>query len=207
MRDAEAELAAATVFVTGANRWERLAAWPPDTSRLTLFPAAGGRLTDTAEPSMIALRLDPADPTPSVGGRVFVWEPDLVPGPFDQATRDARADVAVFTSEPLPQALTVAGPVTLTVATGAEPPEGMVFATLSDCGPGAPVWNVADGAAAVSGPVTTVDLGHAAHTFGAGHRVRLSISFGAFPRFRWRPGSGLREISLGASTRLEMQVL
>ncbi len=192
------------MFVTGANRWERLAAWPPQTRRLDLFPAAGGRLSDTAEPSLIDVGLDAEDPTPAVGGRVFPWEPDLVPGPFDQATRDARRDVAAFTSEPLPAAVTVAGPVTLTVAAVAEPPEGMVFATLSDIGPDASVWNVADGGAAVADPLTVVDLGHAAHEFGLSHRVRLSLSFGSFPRFRWRPGSGRRQIVLGAGTRLEM---
>ena len=207
LRDDDTERAGATVFVTGANRWESFAAWPPPTTPSALFPAAGGQLCDAAAESSIEVMLDAEDPTPSVGGRVFPWAPDLVPGPFDQTGRDARPDVVSFTSEPLATAVFGAGPVTLTVATDAERPEGMVFATLSDIGPGGSVWNVADGGAAVSGPVTTVDLGHAAHEFGLGHRMRLSLSFGAFPRFRWRPGRGRRKIALGAGTRLEMGVL
>ena len=207
LRDADVETVKATVFVTGANRWESLAAWPPETRRLALFPAAGGRLCDTAEEALIDVGLDALDPTPSVGGRVFPWEPDLVPGPFDQAARDARSDVAVFTSEPLSTEVTVAGPVTLTVAAEAEQPEGMVFATLSDIGPGASVWNVADGGAAIFGQVTRVELGHAAHQFGLGHRVRLTLSFGAFPRYRWRPGKGRRRIVLGSRTQLELGAL
>lgn len=206
LRDIDTAAAKATVFVTGANRWESLSAWPPRTARLALFPAAGGQLLEVAGAATVAVDLDAEDPTPSVGGRAFPWAPDLVPGPFDQSARDARRDVLTFTSEPLPAAVTMAGPVTLTVATDAARPEGMVFATLSDMGPDAAVWNVADGGAAVTGPSTRVELGHAAHRFGPGHRVRLSLSFGAFPRYRWQPGSGRREISLGSRTRLEVGI-
>ena len=206
LRDADTAAAKATVFVTGANRWESLPAWPPRTSRLALFPASGGQLCEAAQDATVDVGLDAEDPTPSVGGRVFPWAPDLVPGPFDQSARDARGDVLTFTSEPLPTAVTVAGPVTLTVATDAERPEGMVFATLSDMGPDAAAWNVADGGAAVTGPSTRVELGHAAHQFGVGHRVRLTLSFGAFPRYRWQPVGGQRQISLGSGTRLEVGI-
>ena len=207
LRDADTAADKASVFVTGANRWESFAAWPPQTGRLALFPAPGGQLRDTADEASIDVELDVEDPTPSVGGRSYPWQPDLVPGPFDQAARDGRCDVVAFTSEPLPTTTTVAGPVTVTVATDAEPPEGMVFATLSDVGPDASAWNVADGGAAAAGPITLVELGHAAHQFGLGHRVRLTLSFGAFPRYRWQPGSGRRRITLGSRTRLEMGAL
>ncbi len=206
LRDAGTAAAEVTVFVTGADRWESLPAWPPRTARQALFPAAGGQLLEVAGESTVAVDLDAEDPTPAVGGRVFPWAPDLVPGPFDQSARDARGDVLTFTSESLPAEVTMAGPVTLTVATDAECPEGMVFATLSDMAPDAAVWNVADGGAAVTGPSTRVELGHAAHQFGPGHRVRLSLSFGAFPRYRWQPVGGHRQISLGSGTRLEVGI-
>ena len=194
------------MFVTGANRWESLAGWPPRAYRLVLFPAPGGQLCETAEEAIVDVDLNAEDPTPAVGGRVFPWAPDLVPGPFDQRARDARCDVATFTSEPLPAAVTIAGPVTVTVATDSQRPEGMVFATLSDLSPETSVWNVADGGAAVVGPDTLIDLGHAAHQFDRGHRIRLSLSFGAFPRYRWHPGGGRRQIALGSGTRLEMGI-
>lgn len=204
LRDAGTEGPRASVFITGANCWESLAAWPPRTRGLTLFPAAGGQLCDTAEEATVDVVLDAEDPTPAVGGRAYPWDPDLVPGPFDQSERDARGDVVAFTSEPLSEAVTVAGPVTLAVATDVERPEGMVFATLSDREPDGSAWNVADGGASVTGPTTLVDLGHAAHRFRPGHSVRLSLSFGAFPRYRWQPGSGRHQISLGPRTRLDM---
>ncbi len=206
LRDADTAAAKAAVFVTGANRWESLPAWPPRTTRLALFPGAGGQLLEAAGEATVDVGLDAEDPTPSVGGRVFPWAPDLVPGPFDQSVRDARGDVLTFTSEPLPTVVTVAGPVTLTVATDAERPEGMVFTTLSDMGPDAAVWNVADGGAAVTGLSTRVDLGHAAHQFSVGHRVRLTLSFGAFPRYRWQPVRDHRQINLGSGTRLEVGI-
>ena len=71
LRDADTSAVKATVFVTGANRWESLPAWPPPTSRLALFPAAGGQLGEAAQDATVDVGLDAQDPTPSVGGRVF----------------------------------------------------------------------------------------------------------------------------------------
>lgn len=40
------------------------------------------------------------------------------------------------------------------------------------------------------GACTRVTLDPTAHRFGAGHRIRLQISGGAFPRFARNPGTG-----------------
>ncbi len=171
-----------------------------------MFPGRGGRLSTDADAYDLEVDLDPSDPTPSVGGRAYGWEPALVPGPFDQRTRDERSDVVTFTSEPLDSPCFVGGLVQAELSTSGGL-GGIVVTTLSDVASTGPVWNVADGVAAVSADPTTVSLGHAAHVFDVGHRIRLSVSFGAFPRFPWLPGDGCRTIALGRDTRLDLWMI
>lgn len=196
------------IFVTGANRWEHFSSWPPPGRRVALFPEPGSGMATSPSHSSVDVILDPADPTPAVGGRLYPWEPDLVPGPFDQTGRDSRSDVITYTTDPLESPWFVAGPVTVTVSVELHAEEassrGAVVAVVSDVDPAGPVRNVADGVAASGPGPVEVALGHAAHVFEAGHRIRLSLSFGAFPRLRWQPGSGRRTISLDSDTRLEL---
>ena len=116
--------------------------------------------------------------------------------------------MVTYTTDPLESPWFVAGPVTVTVSVDGDTEEasgrGAVVAVVSDVDPAGPVRNVADGVAASRPGPVEVALGHAAHVFEAGHRIRLSLSFGAFPRLRWQPGSGRRTISLDSDTRLEL---
>lgn len=107
------EPAKATVFETGANRWHRLAAWPPqDTRPATFYLQPGGLLTLTP-------------PSPEGGADAFVSDP-AKPVPFseqvaigmpkeymtaDQRFAGRRPDVLVYQTEPLAQDLTFAGPL------------------------------------------------------------------------------------------------
>jgi hypothetical protein len=105
--------AKATVFETGANRWHRLAAWPPTQAKeAKLYLLSGGRLS-----------LSP--PSPDGGADTFVSDP-AKPVPFieqiaigmpkeymtaDQRFAGRRTDVLVFQTEPLTGDLTLAGPL------------------------------------------------------------------------------------------------
>ena len=97
-----------SVFVTGADQWRDLASWPPPATERVLHLQPGGGLGDEPAPSGsgTSFTYDPADPTPSIGGRLL--------DPRDGGYKDDRAlaqrpDVATFTGSPLIAPLDVLG--------------------------------------------------------------------------------------------------
>ena len=87
------------VYVNG-HGWIELADWPPTMPEHVLYLQPAGRLADT-EPAATAppsvFTYGPADPTPTVGGRLLSPE-----GGYRNDTRLAeRADVLSFTGDPL----------------------------------------------------------------------------------------------------------
>ncbi|MEV4145494.1 CocE/NonD family hydrolase [Amycolatopsis sp. NPDC049691] len=73
-----------------------------------------------------------------------------------------------------------------------------LFARLCDVDPAGRSSNVTDRIIRFAGPDATpgdvrrveITLDPTAHRFDAGHRIRLQISGGAFPRFARNPGTG-----------------
>ncbi len=185
LRDAGAGVDRAAVFVTGDDHWERAEEWPAQGTLMSLFDGHHGR---------VDVRVVSDDPTPAGCGRTFGWEPALVPGCFDQSDRERRADVATFTTDPLSETLFAAGPIDLVLE--CDNSEGMVFVMVSDVDLGGRSWNVADGVAAVVSGPTEVRLGQLAHVFRRGHRVRVSVSFGAYPRYRWEVRDATRSVGI-----------
>ncbi len=82
-------------WYSGADRWRELAQWPPDAADREFFLRPDGEL---GEPSLrtsagtgpSTFRYDPADPTPSVGGRIMSIRSG---GSQDNSALEARADV------------------------------------------------------------------------------------------------------------------
>src|SRR5215217_7918403 len=96
------------VYITGAEEWHDLPEWPPDTAETVLYLRSGGVLDDQPAPAdaaSAAFTYDPADPTPTVGGR------QLAPtgGYRDDGALAERSDVIAFTGAPLVAALDVVG--------------------------------------------------------------------------------------------------
>jgi putative CocE/NonD family hydrolase len=107
---------------------------------------------------------------------------------------EKRADVLVFTSEPLPDPAEVIGPVSVSLRVRGSGPHFDVFARLCDVDPRGRSWNVCDGLVRVRDgsdwAQITVPMSATAHRFGAGHRLRVQISGGAHPRFMRNTGTG-----------------
>lgn len=186
------------VHVGGGAGWRDLAGWPPPGAAAQIWrPAADGTLSTgrAVAPGVSSLRYDPADPTPSVGGQLLSSQA----GPRDNTALEARADVLVFTSPPLPADLEVIGPVSARLRVRASGPHFDVFARLCDVDPRGRSRNVCDGlirqvpVAGQAGPadaLVEVPMSAAAHRFQAGHRLRLQVSGGAHPRFARNTGTG-----------------
>ena len=107
------ELAKATVFETGANRWHRLEAWPPtETKEAKLYLQPGGQLSFTppvAGGDGETFLSDPAKPVPFSEEIAIGMPKEYMTS--DQRFAGRRTDVLVFQTAPLQAPLTLAGPL------------------------------------------------------------------------------------------------
>ncbi|MCE7010190.1 CocE/NonD family hydrolase [Kibdelosporangium philippinense] len=184
------------VFVSG--QWQNHQTWPPADMRTeTWYLQSDNRLAgsvSTEESSGTGFRYDPENPTPSVGGRVMA----LSGGAKDNRKLEARDDVVVFTTEPLAEAVEVHGEPVVELHVTSDNANADLFARICDVDPSGRSVNVTDRIVrcterdTVAGEVRTVrmTLDPTAHRFEPGHRIRLQISGGAFPRFARNLGTG-----------------
>lgn len=111
-------------FVMGANQWRDSDRWPPPPERFHEIPLGGARGAMTA---------DPKRP---------VVDPHAAPGAHDYRALTARDDVLTFESEPLAQALTVAGEVTAEIHASCDCRDFDLWVRLQDVHPGGAAYNV-----------------------------------------------------------------
>jgi putative CocE/NonD family hydrolase len=176
------------VYVTGAEQWRTLPTWPPKSSDQTLGLQATGQLTEqpNATGGGVEFTYDPADPTPAVGGRHMSGKA----GRQDNRRLERRDDVVTFTSAPLEHDLDVIGTPQLYVWLDSDRTQADVFIRLCEVDRRGRSWNVTESFSQFS-PATeprTIVLGSCAHRFRAGHRIRLQVSGGAYPRYARQDG-------------------
>ena len=182
----------------GAGEWREVGDWPPSSRPLQRWYLGGHGSLSTAEPALDAtdvpaagFRYDPADPTPSPGGAVIA----VRAGSRDNRAVERRLDVLVFSSEPLDEPVEVIGEVAAELSVTRDNPYADVFVRLCDVDQRGRSRNICDGIVRLTeaDPLTgtvRVSLVAAAHRFGRGHRIRLQVAGGAFPRFARNPGNG-----------------
>ena len=109
----EAEVATATMFETGSNRWRKFDVWPPKTvSQQTMYLAANEKLVSTKSDSgSTEFISDPNKPVPHSAKISRGWDrPYMVE---DQRFAARRPDVLVFETDVLESDLTIAGAIDL----------------------------------------------------------------------------------------------
>ncbi|MFI1989566.1 CocE/NonD family hydrolase [Actinoplanes sp. NPDC020271] len=193
-------------FRTGERAWHEMPAWPPPSEPVTFHLRSDRRLTTTAPdgPEGVAeFRYDPADPTPSVGGRTLTGST----GVKDNRALESRRDVLTFTTDPLPTAVDVSGRPVLELTVTVDNPRADVFVRLCDVDARGHSRNFADqyrrlDAALPAGEPQrlTLTLDPCFHRLLAGHRLRLLIAGGAFPRFDRNPGTDGRGLAASRHT-------
>jgi putative CocE/NonD family hydrolase len=181
------------IFVTG-HGWLTLTDWPPAMAERSLYLQPGGALGEApppadAEPSTFTF--DPADPTPTVGGRVMA----PVGTQSDDVALAERADVLTFTGDPLPEDLYVIGRPVFKLVHSADNPHVDIFIRLVELDAAGLPTNVSDGfrrlpRAEPETTTVTIELDAMAHRFRAGSRLRVLIAGGCYPRFAANPGTG-----------------
>jgi hypothetical protein len=181
------------VYVTGTGEWRDLRTWPLTGQDHLFYPESGGQLSAqaaSADAEPATFTYDPADPTPTIGGR------SLVPpfGYADDSALAGRGDVLVFTGPPLPGPVEVHGTPVAELAHRTDRPADL-FVRISEVDPKGRSRNVSDAFLRLDPDhrdgVVRVDLDPLAHRFGAGNRIRLLVAGGSFPR--WERNLGTSE--------------
>ena len=183
---------AVRVWTSGRDQWRDLPQWPPPGAADRPFYLQGdGRLSEaggerTSEAT--EFRYDPADPTPSIGGRLMSLRSG---GSRDNSALEARSDVLTFTTEPLPAEVEVAGVPVARLHVSSDNAYYDLFARLCDVDAEGRSFNLTDKIfrsvpqQVTPGTIRLVEipLTDVSHVFLPGHRIRLQVSGGAHPRF------------------------
>ncbi len=222
------------IFVMGENKWRSENEWPltralrtryylqsngrANTRRgdgaLSVTPPVGGERPDS-------YLYDPMDPVPTRGGNICCapWAGALPAGPLDQAGKEDRGDVLVYTTPPLDREVEVTGPVKATLWVSSSAPDTDFTAMLLDVAPSGEAINLCDGivrgryrasreraSLLTPGQVERIeiDLVATSNLFKQGHRIRLEVSSSNFPRFdrnlNTGKGSDSAEVAVATNT-------
>ena len=181
------------LYVMGQNAWRDFDEWPPRgyvPQRFHLQPGGALATDPPGESEPDRYRYDPADPTPAVGGVRMVSGS----GRVDNAGLEARPDVLTYTTAALEEDIEVIGEVGAEIWFRSTLAHADVFVRLCDVEPGGRSYNVCDGLVSLTGAdeITraTVTLWPTAYRFLRGHRIRVQVSSGAFPRYARNTGTG-----------------
>lgn len=198
-------------FTIGTGTWHSTPSWPPpEMEPVPYFLESGepGGRTLSADDGILSTRAperavadsfvyDPSDPFPARGGAICcTGNPADVAGMVDQSGLSSRSDVLVYTSPPLEEPLTIAGPIRAALRVSSDASDTDIVVKLLDVDPDGPHWNVATGILRLryrdgmdrrawmrpdSVYETEVRLGSRAYRFPAGHRIRLYVTSSNFP--------------------------
>jgi hypothetical protein len=143
---------------------------------------------------------DPMNPVPSYGGNVCCTGNAITGGAFDQRAMESRADILVFTTEPMKQGVELSGPIDVTLYASSDAKDTDFTIKVIDVYPGdGPAYNLDENIQRAryregyDKPPVWMEAGKVykiafqpmvtSNYFPAGHRIRIEVSSGNFPRF------------------------
>ena len=195
------------LFIMGENAWRDEREFPLARTRNTKYYLRNGALSTDApgaeEPA--AYEYDPANPVPTIGGRLCCGNNQLPPGPADQRPNEGRPDVLVFSTPPLTKDVEATGWVKATLYASSSAVDTDFTALLADVEPSGYARFLTDGVARARYRNSTtraepiepgkiyeyaIDLWATSNLFKAGHRIRLYVSSSNFPRFNRNLNTG-----------------
>jgi predicted acyl esterase len=187
------------------NVWRQADHWPPVPARPTPCYCWSDRTLSTrmpdASPASLTYTYDPAQPVPTIGGPQLT----LPAGPKDQRPIENRADVLVFSTDPIEKPLEVTGRVRVKLWAACDARDTDFFARLCDVYPDGRSMNICEGQLRARfqqsfsrerllepGKVYPfeLDLGSTSIIFNRGHRVRLDVTSSSAPGFDPNPNTG-----------------
>ncbi|GII12196.1 peptidase S15 [Planomonospora parontospora subsp. parontospora] len=187
------------LFVTGADEWRDHPDWPVPgmrPQRWHLRPGGGLDPGGPEDSEPDRYRYDPAHPTPALGGPVLLGNSE----PRDNRRLEARRDVLVYTGPELREDTEMIGPVSAELYLRSSTGHTDVVVRVCDVHPGGASYNVCEGVRRLTpgDPVpdadgvrrVEVDLWPIGHRFRRGHRIRVHVASGAYPRVARNLGTG-----------------
>lgn len=200
------------IFVMGANVWRDEPEWPIKRAKRTKYYLhSNGRANTRRGDGSLSTEApgterpdsflyDPLDPAPTRGGPLCCapWPGALPAGPLDQASKEERPDVLVYSTPQLKEDTEVTGPVKVTLWASSSAVDTDFTAMLLDVSPGGQAVNLCDGIVRARwrksrskpeplNPGQTekfeIDLVATSNLFRRGHRIRVEVSSSNFPRF------------------------
>ena len=204
------ELPRVQYYTMGRNAWSSSNHWPPAGSQTrTLYLTSDGSANSLFgdgrlawdEPASVAsdsFTYDPMNPVPALGGGVCCNRGAADGGSFDQRGIEARADVLVYTTEPLDEDLEVTGSVRPTIYVSSDALDTDFTVKLVDVYPDGSAWNVDDTILRaryrdgyenpqMMAPGEVYELAPTPMTtsylFKAGHSIRVEVSSSKFPQY------------------------
>jgi putative CocE/NonD family hydrolase len=199
-----------SIFVLGANKLRQEDEWPLARAKnaryfLRSTGAANGR-TSSGSLSVVAPAAekpdqyvyDPNDPVQTIGGPLCCGALSTGIGPQDQRPAEARNDVLVYTTPAFSKETEITGPISLDLYVSSSAVDTDFTGMLVDVWPNGFAQNLTSGILrlryrksqenpelAKPGEIyhITLDLLATSNVFLAGHKLRLEVSSGNFPRF------------------------
>src|SRR5437588_2965355 len=141
-------------FTMGSNKWQTSDTWPPQgVQPMTLYLAGGGKAnTLNGDGALLAaapaadnadsFTYDPMSPVPSYGGNVCCTGTAVTAGAFDQRKMGARADILVYSSEPLKEGMEVSGPIAATLYVSSDARDTDITVKVLDVYPDGTAYNL-----------------------------------------------------------------
>lgn len=185
--------------ITGAEEWRDFPDWPvPGMREQRWHLQPDGGLSPAAPPASApdAYTYDPMHPTPCISGPSLLGDCS----PADQRRLESRRDVLTFSTPVLDDALEIIGPVRAELFVRSDRAHADFVVRLCDVSPDGESLNLCEGMRRlVPGTAepdgdgvrkVAVDLWPAGHRFKAGHRIRVQVCSGAYPRVARNSGTG-----------------
>ena len=158
---------------------------------------------------------DPNNPVPTVGGSNL----DMPCGPLDQAEIDQRADVLLFQTPVVDEAVFLTGPLFANLYVGSDAVDTDFMVRISDVYPTGEVRLIQDSAVRMrwrEGGLTpvymtpntvyevTASLWNTSYAIAPGHALRFAVTSSNYPRFSANPNNG--ELLIQNSTHSPINV-
>jgi predicted acyl esterase len=198
-------------YTMGSNKWQTSNTWPPEGAKMvtyyldssgtanTLFGDGKLAMTKPGSGDMAdAFTYDPMNPVISHGGNVCCIGGAIDAGSFDQRMTEARQDILVYTTDPLPQGVEVSGTIEITLYVSSDAKDTDFTVKLLDVYPEGQAFNLDETIQRAryregydkkvlmeNGKVYELEVSpmSTSNYFAAGHSIRIEVSSSNFPRF------------------------